>query len=63
MRKIGEIRSNITFIIKIEDEDKQTPYRVYRRWYDNGWHEKLVDKYRNMYCCILYIEDRIARGE
>lgn len=63
MRKIGEIRSNITFIIKVDDEDRINPYKVYRRWYDGGWHQKQAAKYGNLHSCLLYIEDRVIRGE
>ncbi len=62
MRKIGEIQSRIKFIIKFDDNDTQTPYRLYQRWWEGGYHEKLCGKYRDLYACILAIEDRILRG-
>ena len=64
MRKIGEINTGrTTFIIKVDDEDIKTPYRVYRKYWDNGYHQRLHDKYRDLYSCLLYIQARVIRGE
>ena len=63
MRKIGEITTATTrYIIKVDENDNYNQYKVYQKWYDCGWHTKQVEKYGNLYSCLLYIEDQVRRG-
>ena len=62
MRKIGELNTGkIHFVIYHDEKDNINPYKVYRKYFENGWHKKLEVKYGNLHSCLLYIEDYIIR--
>ena len=45
---------NGTHIIVIKDNTAQiNPYRIYRKWYEYGWHRELVTKYAD-FDSVLY---------
>ena len=64
MRKIGEIETgNIRFVIKYDNADQYNHYKVYRKWYENGWHNSLIAEYANLYGCMCVIEDYVLRNQ
>lgn len=62
MIKIGQIRvGNVCFEIKHDEKDESNPYKLYRKWYENGWHRSLLAKYTNLYGCTDAINDYARR--
>ena len=63
MRKIGELNTEkVHFVIYHDEKRKVNPYRVYSKWYNQGWHKSLLAEYGDLYSCILYIEDYVHRN-
>ena len=57
MRKIGELNTKkVHFVIYHDENTKCNPYRIYSKWYNNGWHKSLLAKYEDLLSCIHYIE-------
>lgn len=53
MRKIGELNTGMkTFTIYI---DQKYQYRLYRKYYNNGWHKNLIKKFDSLYDCNQFI--------
>ena len=56
MYKIGMLHPQGTYFdIYYDDKAKNNPYRVYRRYWDRGWHKRLLAKYGNLSSCTAYI--------
>lgn len=34
----------------------RNPYRLYKQWYDRGWHKKLLEKYANFFSVIEWLK-------
>ena len=60
MRKIGEINTKmITFVICYDSADTYNPYKLYHKWYECGWHRRLVSKYAHLAGCVSEINDYV----
>ena len=58
MKKIGELNTGKTcFVIYHDEKQEMNPYRIYTKWYSNGWHRNLLAQYADLYSCVLYIKD------
>ena len=56
MIKIGSLVSRaMTIILYYDDKAKSNPYRIYKKYWDNGWHKKLIEKYENLASCTWWI--------
>jgi len=56
MKKIGELKTpGIHFVIYCDENAKVNPYRIYRKYWDNGWKKRLLEKYADLYSCTCYI--------
>lgn len=63
MRKIGELETKkVHFVIYHDENRKVNPYRIYSKWYRDGWHKSLLAEYGNLHSCILFIEDYVHRN-
>jgi hypothetical protein len=63
MRKIGELETKkVHFVIYHDENRKVNPYRIYSKWYNNGWHKSLLEQYEDLFSCVLYIEDYVHRN-
>lgn len=63
MTKIGELRTKDVHFVVYYDTNKTTnPYYIFNKWYEHGWHKKLMIRYQDLYSCVLYIEDYIHRN-
>ena len=57
-RKILTINENGLHLECIKDySDKVNPYRLYRVWWDQGNHRRLIDKFANLQSVICEIYD------
>ena len=62
MRKIGELKTNTTtLVIYKNDEARCNPYRIYRKWYEGGWHRELLEQYEDLASCTFYISDYVMK--
>lgn len=62
MKKIGELRTKeVHFVIYHDEKAKYNPHKIYKKWYDKGWHKTLLEAYEDLYSCVLYIEDYVKR--
>ena len=63
MRKIGELNTaKVHFVIYHNEKTNKNPYKIYKKWYDNGWHRSLLESYQDLYSCVLYIKDYLNRN-
>lgn len=60
MRKIGSLstRANL-FEVYLDNNSKTNPYSIYRKWYDKGWHRKLIVRYGNLSSCTAWIHQYV----
>ena len=59
--KIGELDTIVgLFVIIYDSADKYNHYKIYQKWYDKGWHRKLVEKYADLYSCTNWINNFVA---
>lgn len=62
MKKIGELHTKAAYFVLYYDESaKYNPYRLYQKWYDAGWHKKLIEKYADLYSCTIWINNFVAQ--
>lgn len=58
MKKIGELNTNHgTFEIKYDEQDRYNPYKLYAKWYDGGYHRRLLAKFCHLHGCIDIINN------
>ena len=57
-RKVLEIHEGNIYLECIKDDAAKTnPFRLYRKWWDGGWHRKQIEKYGNFESIIYHIHD------
>lgn len=55
-RKIMEMNDrNNHYICILDTTAKHNPYKIYRKWYDDGWHRKKVNEYGDFQSVLWYI--------
>lgn len=61
MKKIGELNTDTrTFVIYYDEaEPACNRYKLYIKWYNVGWHRKLLEKYARLSSCTNYIHNHI----
>lgn len=62
MKKIGELNTtSIHFVIYYDERDKYNHYKIYKKYWDNGWHRKLLDKYADLYSVTWLINEYVSK--
>ena len=59
MKKIGELNTLSGWFIICYDEADRNHYKLYQKWYNNGWHRKLIVKYADLFSCTIWINEYI----
>lgn len=60
MRKIGMLHpKGIIFEICYDEKAKHNPYRIYRKYWQSGWHKKLEEKYADLYSCTIWLNEYV----
>lgn len=63
MKKVGELITDSTTLVIYKDEEARcNPYRIYRKWFDEGWHKKLVVKFQDLLSCTYFINDYVREN-
>jgi hypothetical protein len=63
MKKVGELNTKkVHFVIYHDESRKFNPYRIYSKWYSDGWHKSLLAEYEDMYSCVIFIENYVRRN-
>lgn len=45
-RKIAEVcEKGVRLVMMHDEKDKCNPYKIYRKWWNQGWHKKQLNKY------------------
>lgn len=57
MKKILECNYDGCRITVEFHEGKTNPYRIYRKWWDMGWHRKQIEKYGDFNSCLCFVAD------
>lgn len=63
MKKIGELSTrSALFVLYYDEKDRHhNHYKLYQRWYSQGWHRKLIEAYGDLYSCTIWINDYVSR--
>lgn len=62
MRKIGELMTDTAhFVIYHDDNRRCNPYRIYHKWYNCGWHRKLIAEFADLISCTFFINDAVMK--
>lgn len=61
--KIGELVLDGTFTIYYNSEDDANHYWLYREWWGNGKHKKLIAKYGNLSSIVAYIYEYVLNHD
>lgn len=56
-RKVLEINDCGHHLEVIKADGQHIPYRVIRKWWDSGWHQKTLVKYSDLNSCLWYIAE------
>ena len=55
-RKVAEVCERGVRLIMIHDQkDKYNHYKVYRKWWDTGWHKKQLSKWGDFLSAWQYM--------
>lgn len=58
MNKVGEITTmGLKFVVLYKEG--LNPFRLYRKYYHNGWHQELIAKYAGMGSCLAHMLDEL----
>lgn len=64
MKKIGELKTKTTmFVIYYDEADRYNHYKLYSKWFDNGWHKKLISKYSDLHGCTNAINEYVLKHD
>lgn len=58
-RKIGELQTPAYHYEVFCDPYDINPYKVYRKWYDQGWHRKLITKYADLFSVTCLVNQLV----
>ena len=60
MKKIGELNALAgSFVIYYDEADKNNHYKLYKKWYNGGWHRHLIEKYADLFSCTSWVNEFI----
>lgn len=59
MKKIGELNALAGTFVIYYDETDHNHYKLYKKWFNKGWHRKLIKKYADLASCTWWIHDYI----
>lgn len=60
MKKIGELNARVaSFVLYYDEADIMNHYKLYQKWYDDGWHRKLIMKHPHLRNCVAWINNYI----
>lgn len=63
MKKIGELNAlKGHFVLYYDSNEAHNHYKIYLKWYDTGWHRKLIEKYADLFSCTMWISNYIAKN-
>ena len=55
-RKVAEIcEKGVRLIMICDEKDMCNPYKVYRKWWETGWHKKQLGKWGNFLSAWQYM--------
>lgn len=55
-RKIMEMEFNGSTYVCIHDmETKRNPYKLYKKWYDRGWHRTKITEYTDFDSILFHL--------
>lgn len=58
MHKIGMLNTkDVLFEIHYDDKVKTNPYKLYEKYWDHGWHKRLLNKYADLASCTWHLHD------
>ena len=57
MRKIMEISNSRCTLKAYHDPGKLNPYKVYRVYYDRGWHKRKLNEYADFNSILCFIKE------
>ena len=61
--KVLDIQENGVHLICIRDDKaKVNPYRLYKVWYDEGWHRKQEVRYADFLSIMHHIHEEYTKG-
>lgn len=59
-KKVLELNDNGIIIECVKDYTQAyNPYRVYRKWWDGGWHRKQMERYSNIESVLCWAADEM----
>lgn len=61
--KIMEVNDCGIHLECIKTDDQNNPYRLYRVWWNQGNHRKLIDKYGDFHSVIEWMYQNIKQKE
>lgn len=61
VRKIGELRTRSAVLLIYHDshDGVMNRYKIVRKWYDGGWHQKTEIKYADLFSVTNWINEYV----
>jgi len=61
MKKIGELNALAAHFVIYYDNADRNHYKIYQKWWNQGWHKKLIEKYADLFSCTVWINNYISQ--
>lgn len=59
-RKVMEIRDTcVNFVVIKHLDTNRNPYKVYRLYYESGWHRIKINEFQDLLSCQYFLIDTI----
>ena len=55
-RKIFECSFGGQYVVIIYHDGETNPFRIYRKYWNGGWHKKILEKYADFNSCLCFID-------
>ena len=62
MKKIGELNALAGLFVLYYDAEDRKHYKIYKKWYQIGWHRELIGKFNDLFGCTLWIARFIQKN-
>ena len=62
MKKIGELRAGSAHFVIFCDPTRANPYRIVRKWWDAGWHQKTEAVYADLCSVTEWLAAYVRRN-
>lgn len=60
-KTVAKIIHKGTYRVVFDDSTRNNPYTIYKEWYNEGKHSKVITKYQDMASCMYHLTEEVIK--